>query len=270
MYYPRWYRGVFILNLQVIDECRVTMCDYLNEIFDETVEKYGEVRIVVEKQCLRNTAAHGNLVTDDEDRARLSIEAVASSHTIVARVLYVIKRSIMGTSLDVEFLTVRVWEKVSHPMEYVRVGQDQSLVPGGENDGRLMCYVNALFVMQPNMLSYTGGELTMGKGFSMVALAEQKLNTESLTESELIGANDMMPIMLWICNFLLEQREGIVVDLLLDNKSPSMWEQGGNNTRWKKKSYVNVRFKRMIDITMGKKRSVKPNGVQVVTGKGNV
>ena len=26
---------------------------------------------------------------------------------------------------------------------------------------------------------------------------------------------------------------------------------------------------RLIDITMGKKRSVKPNGVQVVIGKGN-
>ena len=71
---------------------------------------------------------------------------------------------------------------MSHPMEYVKVGRDQSLVPGGKNDGRLMCYVDALFVMQPNMLSYTGGELTMGKGYSMVASAKLKLNTESLTE----------------------------------------------------------------------------------------
>ena len=109
---------------------------------------------------MRNTAAHDNLVT--EDRARLSIKAVASSHTIVARVLYVIKRPIMDTSLGVEFLTMWVrapnnneWEKLSHPMEYVRVGRDQSLVPGGKNDGRRICYVDALFVRQSNMLSYT-------------------------------------------------------------------------------------------------------------------
>ena len=140
----------------------MTMWDHLNEIFDETVEKYGDVWIVVEKQCLRNTAAHDNLVTGDEDCARLSIKAVSSSHTFVARVLYVIKRSIMDTSLGVVFLTVRVrapntneWEKVSHPMEYVKVGGDQFQDPGGKNDGPLMCYVNALFVMQPNMLSYT-------------------------------------------------------------------------------------------------------------------
>ena len=48
-------------------------------------------------------------------------------------------------------------------MEYSRGGQDRSPVPGGKNDGRLMCYVDAPFVMKPNMPSYTGDELTMGK-----------------------------------------------------------------------------------------------------------
>ena len=48
----------------------------------------------------------------------------------------------MDTSLGVAFLTLRVraantneWEKVSHPIEYIRVGQYQSLVTGGKNDG---------------------------------------------------------------------------------------------------------------------------------------
>ena len=61
--------------------------------------------------------------------------AVASSHTIMARVLCVIKRSIMETSLGVEFMTVRVrapdtneWEKVSHLLEYSR----RTPVPGGK------------------------------------------------------------------------------------------------------------------------------------------
>ena len=88
--------------------------------------------------------------------------------------------------------------------------------------------------MQPDMLRYTGGELTKDKEYSMVAPAKLRLNTESLTESELIGVNDLMSIMFWIWNFLLEQGEGIVVDLLLDNKSPSTWEQNGKNPSWKK------------------------------------
>ena len=105
----------------------------------------------------------------------------------------------------------------------------------------------------------------MDKGYSMVAPAKLKLNTESLTESELIGVNDMMPIMFRIGNFLLKQGEKIVVDLLLDNKGLCAYEKIGKTPVWKSTRYVNVR---LIDITMGKKRSVKPNGVQVVTGNG--
>ena len=113
----------------------------------------------------------------------------------------------------------------------------------------------------------------MGKGSFMVASAKLKLNTDNLTESELIGAhdmgaNDMMPIMLWIHNFLSEQGEGIVVDLLLDNKGPSAWDKIDKTPSWKRKDKVCQRG--LIDITIGKKCSVKPNGVQVVTGDGNV
>ena len=119
-------------------------------------------------------------------------------------------------------------------MDYLSIGQDQFPVLGDKNDKRLMCYVDVLFVMQPKMLSYTGCELTVDKGYSMVASAKLRLNTESFTESELIGVNDMMPIMFLICNFLLEQGEGIVVELLLDNKSSSLWEQNGKTPNWKK------------------------------------
>jgi len=45
----------------------------------------------------------------------------------------------------------------------------------------------------------------MGKGTPMVAWGKPELNMKSLTESELVGVYDMMPIMFWICNFLLEQ-----------------------------------------------------------------
>ena len=171
----------------------MTICYYLDGIldaFDKAVEKHRDGWIVVKKQCLRKMAAHDDLPAGNEDHGRLSTKALASFHLIVAKVLYASKRSILDMSLGVEFLTTRVrapdtydWEKVSHLMEYSRCIQDQSHVPGEKNDGWLMCYVDALFVMQPNMLSYTGGELTMGKGSSMVALTKLKLNMVSLTES---------------------------------------------------------------------------------------
>ena len=74
----------------------------------------------------------------------------------------------------------------------------------------------------------------MGKESPMVAWGNPKLNMKSLIESESVGVKGMMPIMFWICNFLLEQGERIVVDLLLDNKSPSPWEQNGKTPSWEK------------------------------------
>jgi hypothetical protein len=84
------------------------MWDYLNETFDETVEKHREVWIVAKKQCLRKTAAHDDLAAGNEDCRRLSMEALTSFHKILAKVFYVSKRSILDASLGVEFLTMRV------------------------------------------------------------------------------------------------------------------------------------------------------------------
>jgi hypothetical protein len=78
-----------------------------------------------------------------------------------------------------------------------------------------MWYVDALFAVHPKMCGHTGGGLTMGQGFPIVASRKRKLNTKSSTESELVGVNDMMPIMLWTCYFLLSLGDGIVENLLL-------------------------------------------------------
>ena len=88
---------------------------------------------------------------------------------------------------------------------------------GGENEGMLMWYVNASFAVHPNMRSHTVGGLTMGRGFPISVLTKQ--NLKSSTEGELVGVDDMMPIILWARQFLLAQGFAIVEKLLLqDNK----------------------------------------------------
>ena len=39
---------------------------------------------------------------------------------------------------------------------------------------------------------------------------------------------------------------------MLDNKGPIAWEQIGKTPSWKRTRYVNIRFKRLIDIIVGK------------------
>jgi hypothetical protein len=106
-----------------------------------------------------------------------------------------------------------------------------------------MWYVDASFAVHPNMRGHTGGGLAMGRGFPIVASWKQKLNTKSLTESELVGVNDMMPIMLWTRYFLLSQGYGIVENLLLqDNKSSILLEQNGKASSSKRMRHINIRY----------------------------
>ena len=97
----------------------------------------------------------------------------------------------------------------------MRKDNTRPLVLGADNDGLLMWYVDASFAVHPNMRGHTRGGLTLGRGFPISASTKQKLNTRSSTESELVGVDDMMPIILWTRYFLLSQCYGIIENLLL-------------------------------------------------------
>ncbi len=103
-------------------------------------------------------------------------------------------------------------------MEYLRKDNTRPLVLDANNDGLLMWYVDASFAVHPNMRGHTGGGLILGRGFPISASTKQKLNTRSSTESELVGVDDMMPIILWTRYFLLAQGYGIIENLLLQTR----------------------------------------------------
>ncbi len=83
----------------------------------------------------------------------------------------------------------------------------------------------------------------MGRGFLISVSTKQKLNTRSSTESELVGINDMMPIILWTCYFLLSQGYGVVKNLLLqDNRSSILLERNGRALSGKRMRHINIRY----------------------------
>jgi hypothetical protein len=94
-------------------------------------------------------------------------------------------------------------------MEYLRGDRDRPLILGADNEEMLMWYKDALFAVHPNMCGHTGGGMTMGRGFPILPSTKQKLYTKSLTESELVGFDNMMPIILWTHYFLLLQGYGV-------------------------------------------------------------
>jgi len=106
-----------------------------------------------------------------------------------------------------------------------------------------MWYVDASFTVHPNMRGHTGGGLTLGRGFPISVSTKQKLNTRSSTESELVGVNDMMPIIYWTRYVLLSQGYGIIENLLLQfNMSLILLERNGRASSGKRTRHINIRY----------------------------
>jgi hypothetical protein len=128
-------------------------------------------------------------------------------------------------------------------MEYLQVDRLCPLILSAYGSGVLMRYVDASFAVHPNMRSHTGGGLTMGTGFLIVSSTKQKVNTRSSTESELVGVDDMMPIIVWICLFLMAQGYGVTQNLFLqDNKSSMLLEKNGNASSGKCARHINIQY----------------------------
>jgi hypothetical protein len=163
----------------------------------------------------KSSAAPDDLFVVDEDAETLSEEGQMAFHHLVAKTLYISKRARPDLSTAIALLTTRVkapdihdWRKLSHMMKYLRVERLRPLILSTDGSGVLMWYVDASFGVHPNMRSHTGGGLTMGRGFPIVTSTEQKLNTRSSMESELVGVDNMMPIVVWSHYFLMAQGYG--------------------------------------------------------------
>jgi hypothetical protein len=243
------------LDFSHANQCRITMIDYVDEIiaaYDKSSNELHDGFTTVMKRSNRakTSAAPDDLFVVDEDAEKLSEDGQTAFHHLVAKTLYISKRARPDLSTAIAFLTTRVkapdvndWRKLSHLMEYLRVERLRPLVLSADGSGVLMWYVDASFAVHPNMRSHTGGGLTMGRGFPIVTSTKQKLNTRSSTESELVGVDDMMPIVVWSRYFLMAQGYGVTQNLLLqDNKSSMLLEKNGRASSGKRTRHINIRY----------------------------
>ena len=83
----------------------------------------------------------------------------------------------------------------------------------------------------------------MTLGHMTIISMSKKLNTKSSTESELVGADDVLPQMLWTNYFL--DRQGYDIDenlMYQDNVSTMLLEKNGKKSSAKKTKHINIRY----------------------------
>ena len=90
-------------------------------------------------------------------------------------------------------------------MIYIRGTIDLPLTLSANGTGMLNFYVDGSYGLHPNMKGHSGGGLSMGTGSPISSSTKQKLNTRSLTESEIVGVDDFMLSIIWTRNFLNAQ-----------------------------------------------------------------
>ena len=93
------------------------------------------------------------------------------------------------------------------------------------------------------MRGHTGATMSMGNGLVFGGSWKQKLVTWSSTESEVVGAYDVLPQILWTKKFLEDQGVGIKETVLYqDNMSSMLLEQNGRQSSTKRTKHMDIRY----------------------------
>ena len=80
----------------------------------------------------------------------------------------------------------------------------------------------------------------MGRGFTIVTSEKQNINTQSSTESELVGVDNLMPAICWTRYFMEAQGYGVDdTHALQDNRSSILLEKNGKASSSKRTKHIN-------------------------------
>ena len=71
-------------------------------------------------------------------------------------------------------------------------------------------WTDSSFALHDDMKSHSGGFGTLGKGAFYATSTNQKLNTTTSTESEVVAVAEILPQALWTVSFLKHQGYGAV------------------------------------------------------------
>ena len=127
-----------------------------------------------------------------------------------------------------------------------------------DKSGNIKWYVDASFAVHKDMRSHTGGFMTMGTGGAYVQSRKQKLKTNSSTEADLVGVDDVLTQLIWTRYFLKEQGHMIQDNVIYqDNQSAIRLEKNGKRSSSNRTRHINIRYSFITDRIMNKEASVE-------------
>ena len=174
-----------------------------------------------------STPAANHLFQVNDHAEKLSAMDAVLYHHLVAKLLYLGKRTRPDLLTAISFLCTRIqspdiddFKKLGRCLRYLRDTKHLSLTLEADGMNVIQWWVDASFATHPNCRSHTGATLSFGKGSVYSMSSKQKLNTRSSTEDELVGINDVLSMILWTRLFLEAQGYQVTDNVLhQDNES---------------------------------------------------
>jgi hypothetical protein len=225
------------MHLKIEDgSVTVSMVAYLRGVLDE-LGVTGKV----------TTPATADLFTPGVAERMLSEKEAKKFHTVVAKLLYLAKRTRIDILLAIAYLCTRVkaptvgdQAKLGRVLKYLNGTADQVLVLRPTSELLLEGYVDASFACHPDGKSHTGLVVTLGGCTVLCMSSKQKIVTRDSTEAELVALSDKLMTVVQCYDFLRVQGLRCAVPRLhQDNTSTiTLVTKGGGQYRTK---YMRVR-----------------------------
>ena len=215
---------------------KVVFCmeDYIDRMVDECPEG------LLKGNPASPVANH--LFDINPDCEKLNSVEAEEFHHFVAKLLYLAKRTRPDILLAVAFLCTRVkgpdhddYKKLSHCLSYVQCTKELCLTLEAKNMSVIHWWIDTSFAVHADYKSHTGACLSFGCRCLVNISSKQKINTQSLTEAELVAINDAMALVLWCRLFIMGQgfdaHDNIVYQ---DNQSTMLLDNNGRHSSGKK------------------------------------
>ncbi len=221
----------------------VSMITYLKNVIVGFLEE-------VRGKAATPAAVHLFLVRDRSEARTLKEERALAFHHTVAQLLFMCTRARRDIQTAVAFPTTRVkepdkddWGKLKRVLKYLNGTKYLKLKLSVENLGMLKWYIDGSHNVHADCRGHGGVVFTMGKGATTSYSRKVKLNTQSLTEMELVVADMLMPEMLWSLHFIQEQGYKMkCVGLYQDNISTQLLIKSRQMLSGKKTKHIKAQF----------------------------
>mmetsp|Transcript_9529 Transcript_9529/g.13501 ORF Transcript_9529/g.13501 Transcript_9529/m.13501 type:complete len:352 (+) Transcript_9529:3702-4757(+) len=231
------------MEIRINDDGTVSIdvSSYIKEIISGFPE---EIKIVT------TSPAGAGLFTIPKIDTKLDKCSANFFHSIVEKLLWLIKRGRPNIEVPVSFLCTRVqescwsdWLMLRCVLVFLKHTTNDVRKIGMHNVGDLITMVDASYAVHQNMRGHTGGLMTMGRGFLHSKSSKQKFNAKSPTESEVVGVSEYLPYFIWMNHFLEAQGYKIKNNILYqDNMSAIKMEKNGHNSCTGNSRHIHIQF----------------------------